>query len=133
MNPAFQKTFEDSLKRQMAQNEEARKSLEGFLSGLRERTEQLMTQGSPRTQPYSPLNPGIMPETTRTNEPPAADRPLNEVSVDWVRTVTQAASLDLGFLQDVGNRASQIVMATLQLRPVKPDVTEEVSPAADSG
>jgi hypothetical protein len=113
MDEAFKKVFQDGIKRQMSQNEEARQPLEGFLGNLRSRTEQMMMQGGgdPAPAMVMPADPALAP--------PPEESPLNEVSQDWVKTVVQAASLDLGFLQDTGARATQIVMAQLQKPPAE--------------
>lgn len=116
MDQAFRKVFEDSLQRQIRQNEEARRAMEGFLDNLRARTEQLINQGvpvasMPVTIPQDPLiKSEDLQQLHRSNEQPA----LNEVSTAWVKTVIQAASLDIGFLQETGAKATQIVMDTLQ-------------------
>ena len=121
MDDAFRKTFQDSLARQQKQNEEARESLEGFLGGLRARTEQMIQHGTaPEPAPYMTLNPAV------TSQPPAPVPELHQVSEDWVKTVVQAASLNADFLQKVGTEASQIVMAVIQQQPVEPPVDPKV-------
>ena len=57
---------------------------------------------------------------------PSVETPqLNAVSPDWTKTVIQAASLNLDFLQEVGARAAQILIATLQQHPVSPAESPE--------
>lgn len=126
MDPQFVETFKKSIQDQMAANEKARVDLENMLGSLRARTEQMMATGAapapfipPATTPYQPMAAPLPSPTPGV------------VSHDWAKTVIQAATIDQSFKNEVGMRATQIVMAALnQPSPaVQPD---SVPPEPDS-
>lgn len=121
MDEEFRKVFQASINKQMEQNEAARDELENFLGGLRSQTTRMMTQGNP------------FPATFYTTPPPVEEPQQNLVTQDWVKTVIQAATLDLNFHQEVGTRASQIVLAASQQPPATPATPADVPPPQPSG